>query len=332
VVDLRLGDCLDVMRTLPEGSVDAVVTDPPAGISFMGKEWDSNRGHRDRWVPWLAERMAEARRVAKPGAYALVWAIPRTSHWTALALEDAGWTIRDRISHLFGQGFPKAKSCLKPACEDWWLAWNPAKRVTPLNIDACRIGTEAITVRVCEQRFKGSHYSNGKEYRPKFVGEYQVSGRWPANVTHDGSDEVMEAFAAFGEKPTGRLEPHHQLKASPNRAMSGPNQERMPRHSFGGDSGSAARFFYCAKASRADRGADNAHPTVKPQSLMRWLCRLITPDGGTILDPYMGSGSTGVAAVELGHNFIGIESYAPYFEMARRRIEAASAAREVSVA
>ena len=102
------GDALDVLRTLPDNSVDAVVTDPPAGISFMGKHWDSDKGGRDAWIAWLASVMAEAWRVTKPGGHALVWALPRTSHWTAMALEDAGWEIRDRCSHIFGSGFPKS--------------------------------------------------------------------------------------------------------------------------------------------------------------------------------------------------------------------------------
>ncbi len=102
------GDCLAVLRTLPDASVDAVVTDPPAGIAFMGKAWDRDKGGRDAWVAWLAEVMRECRRVVKPGGHALVWALPRTSHWTGTALEDAGWEVRDRLAHITGQGFPKS--------------------------------------------------------------------------------------------------------------------------------------------------------------------------------------------------------------------------------
>jgi site-specific DNA-methyltransferase (adenine-specific) len=103
-------DCLDVMRGMPDNSVHAIITDPPAGVSFMSKSWDSNRGGRDRWVEWLAERMTEAMRVLKPGGHAIVWSLPRTSHWTAWALEDAGFEIRDCVIHLFGQGFCKGRN------------------------------------------------------------------------------------------------------------------------------------------------------------------------------------------------------------------------------
>src|ERR1035441_6981755 len=112
-VTLYLGDCLDVLAGLEPGSVDAIVTDPPAAISFMGREWDSDLGGRDKWVAWLTECMTEALRVLKPGGHALVWALPRTSGWTQWALEDAGFEIRDCIPHLFGSGMPKGLNVSK---------------------------------------------------------------------------------------------------------------------------------------------------------------------------------------------------------------------------
>lgn len=102
------GDALDVLRSLPDACVDAIVTDPPAGISFMGKGWDSDKGGREQWIAWLSAVMREALRVVKPGGHALVWALPRTSHWTGMALEDAGWEVREKIAHWFGSGFPKS--------------------------------------------------------------------------------------------------------------------------------------------------------------------------------------------------------------------------------
>lgn len=110
---LHHGDCLEVMRSLPENSVDAVVTDPPAGISFMNRSWDSDKGGRTQWVSWMTDVMAECLRVLKPGGHALVWALPRTSHWTATAIEDAGFEVRDVITHHFGSGFPKSANISK---------------------------------------------------------------------------------------------------------------------------------------------------------------------------------------------------------------------------
>jgi site-specific DNA-methyltransferase (adenine-specific) len=345
-VELHLGDCLTVMEGLADGLADSLVTDPPAGIAFMGKDWDKDCGGRDRWVEMLAARLAEARRVCKPGAYSLVWALPRTSHWTALALEEAGWVIRDRVSHLFGQGFPKSKSCLKPACEDWWLAWSPVNRVPPLpGLDACRIEAETRPKREHTGR-TGNVYGSGLE-GSKSIGTTTL-GRWPANITHDGSPEVMEAFGAFGESSSRSGKPRSSAKPGNGWGTTKTGSEYD-------DTGTAARFFYCSKASRADRdeGLDgmpkrmamrygekgqgplpqqtpskptsqaNHHPTVKPTELMRWLCRLITPQGGTVLDPFTGSGSTGKAAMMESLSFIGIEQDAEYLEIARRRIEAA---------
>lgn len=102
------GDAADLASVLPIGCVDAVVTDPPAGIGFMGKDWDKNKGGRDQWIAWLRDVMGGVLKVMKPGGHVLVWALPRTSHWTATALEDAGFEVRDRVCHLFGSGFPKS--------------------------------------------------------------------------------------------------------------------------------------------------------------------------------------------------------------------------------
>ena len=142
-------------------------------------------------------------------------------------------------------------------------------------------------------------------------------GRWPANLIHDGSDEVVGLFPQ--SKSTGG---QASLGAFRNGDVYGKSRdERESRDPGFGDSGSAARFFYCAKASKADREANNNHPTVKPTALMQYLCRLVTPPGGTVLDPFMGSGSTGAAAMLEGFQFIGIEREAEYVAIARERIE-----------
>lgn len=397
--DLRHGDSREVLKGLSEGSVDALVTDPPAGIGFMGKDWDtfgrSNpraqddreaaydkigkgaspfgysgsgrvNGDRDRFIAAIAPIFAECLRVLKPGAHGLVWALPRTSHWTATALEDGGFEIRDRVSHLFGTGFPKSLNldgglgtALKPACEDWWLVRKPlegtvaanaaAHGTGALNIDGCRIGTGAdkgdwpITGRAGER---------GSMAGPmRAIETDRTSGRWPANVTLD------EEAAALLDEQSGE-----SVSAGGSRGAGGQHGALHPiaaqpsvRPGLG-DTGGASRFFYVAKPDRAERdigcedlapatggeatarvdgtaglqnpragagrngGARNIHPTVKSVDLMRWLCRLITPKGGLVLDPFMGSGSTGVACSREGLRFIGIERERAYFEIAKRRI------------
>jgi hypothetical protein len=157
--EIYLGDCAQVMRSWPENSVDALVTDPPSGIGFMGRDWDSDKGGWQQWVDWLASVMREALRILKPGGHGLVWALPRTSHWTGSALQASGFEIRDRFTHLFGTGFPKSTNfaagigtALKPAVEDWWMVRKPLdgtleqnmKRwgTAGLNIDLCRLGRD----------------------------------------------------------------------------------------------------------------------------------------------------------------------------------------------
>jgi hypothetical protein len=222
-VEVIHGDCLEVMRRMADASVDAVVTDPPAGIKFMGKEWDTpgafverkpdrsvkwdkvggnhnpvdshdrqrtNRVERGRFVDRMVPIFAEALRLAKPGAHALVWALPRTSHWTALALEDAGWQIDDRLAHCFGQGFPKHKSKLKPAVEDWWLCTKPGGAKW-LNVDGCRVanptGESAGGGWGWDQH--GREPGSGKTMNEGWNGQpssQHPAGRWPPHwvLTH----------------------------------------------------------------------------------------------------------------------------------------------------
>jgi hypothetical protein len=357
------GDCLDVLRGMPEASVDAVVTDPPAGIAFMGREWDKDKGGRDHWIAWMREVAAECLRVAKPGAHALVWSLPRTSHWTATAWEDAGWTVRDRLAHIFGVGFPKGKNVsvaidemlgaereivgphpyaarkpngtwtgeccgaepghasgpkltapatpeaakwqgwhtqLKPAVEDWWLLRKPLAEPTvaanvvrhgtgAINVDACRVGMSQADADFIERTARpntrgGVHIGDVMNRPAAPTVNVHSSGRWPANLCHDGSPEVLDAFGRFGDKGGGgqsRVEGRTYARGDGWRATyDGPQYKDtgtaarfFPALGFGEDE---LRFMYSAKASRADR-CGSKHPTVKPVALMRWLCRLITP-------------------------------------------------------
>lgn len=362
---LHNADSLELLPTLPDNSIDAVVTDPPAGIGFMGKEWDDFRRKRNRsdsgrenvvgrtsasgpecgrryrgaFIEFIESVMRECLRVSKPGAYALIWAIPRTSHWTAMGIENAGWTISDRVCHIFGQGFPKHKSKLKPACEDWWLAWKPDRKATPLNIDDCRIATAeslnggAYSIAGRSSILPGDHRDGaslgmlapGAKPKNEFS---QPSGRWPANVAFDEFASGM-LDAQTGILQSGKA---HVLRrgGTTGKGMGyGSSAAGDDEGVLYGDQGGASRFFYCSKASKSDRGEGNDHPTVKHTDLMQWLIRLISKESDSILDPFMGSGTTGVAAAQCGRNFVGIERDPHYFEIAKSRIDAEMAAPEL---
>ena len=172
---VELGDSAEILRTLPAGCVGAVVTDPPAGIGFMGLEFDRNRGGRAQWVAWLAEVLGHARAATRDGGRALVWSLPRTSHWTGCAVEDAGWSIETTVTHLFGTGWPKGKSQLKPLAETWWLA--RTGRSTALNIEATRVGAQS-TRR--ENRAPMGYMGNAPAAEGYATGS--DSGRYPPNA------------------------------------------------------------------------------------------------------------------------------------------------------
>jgi site-specific DNA-methyltransferase (adenine-specific) len=440
--ELHHGDCLDVLKTLADCSVDAIVTDPPAGIAFMGKEWDRDKGGKADWIQWMQSVADQCLRVIKPGGHALVWAIPRTSHWTGTAWEDAGWQPRDKIYHIFGSGFPKSLdiskaidkmagaerevvgvssvtgaqrsqtmndgnkgtrrtyqndepvinnltapatqaakqwegwgTALKPAAEEWWLFRKPligtvAANVLEhgtggLNVDGCRIeangdklggGRISTTTDGWDRPWK--HDSEAveacKARGNEAVAKAEQLGRFPANFIHDGSEEVLALFPETGPAKAASRGLQHSGRHGGFADIGGNIKEGTDSvRGHDDDGGSAARFFYCAKASRDDRdegcGAlelteagiendsgrgfsesdpmaavmrHNPHPTVKPTDLMRYLCRLITPPGGIVLDPFTGSGSTGKAAMAEGFRFIGIEREAEYIEIARARISA----------
>jgi DNA modification methylase len=359
---ILLGDCREVMRTLDANSVDAIVTDPPYEYGFMGKKWDASGVAFDP-VTW-----AEALRVAKPGAHLAAFGGTRTFHRMACAIEDAGWELRDTLMWVYGSGFPKSHNgewggtALKPAWEPIVLARKPLIGTVEanwrehgtgaLNIDGCRIrGAKPATTRGAGDRDGWGMQAQGRI-------EDDGLGRWPANLVHDGSEEVVAQFP----NEAGASAPVRGTEASAVVANAYGERGRVPG-AFHGDTGSAARFFYCAKASREDRNdgcdgmaekpllwssgeanpgsfqaegtkraAQNNHPTVKPTDLMRWLCRLVAPKGGLILDPFTGSGSTGRGAILEGFRFTGIELDPAYLAIAEARIAAAAEQRRIDTA
>lgn len=491
---LLVGDNAIWLKKIPDNSIDSIVTDPPAGISFMSRGWDSDKGGRDHWIAWMCEVATECKRVLKPGGHAFVWAIPRTSHWTATAWENAGFEIRDVVAHIFGSGFPKSLNigkavdklqgnerevvgdnpndrsshgknaismcnsvdgkitkgtsewegwgtALKPAREDWILMRKPIESKTVaqnvlkygtggINIDESRVFTEyylqgndlSDILTICQlnnlqlpannvelKRFQDdttsvikslfsvaenvdmpilektlgrlqedttrmdiqcyeemlednistslNMYTLGKNITEKSrkdlkyiistvlkmiidwkiysVSAYQLtealltkaknevntrekSGRFPANLCHDNSEEVRECFPenrpgfSGGGQGNGWHKKHTEMEKQ-----------------YFADSGNASRFFksiiYQAKSSKSERtngGAiTNSHPTIKPIALMEYLIKMVTPKGGTVLDPFAGSGSTLVAAKQNGYQYIGIEMTEEYIPIIEARLK-----------
>ena len=375
---LAAGDCAETLRLMPPAYVDALVTDPPAGIGFMAKDWDKDKGGRDAWITWMAGVMREALRVLKPGAHGLIWAIPRTSHWTATALELAGFEVRDVITHHFGTGFPKSLNlgegrgtALKPASEHWILVRKPCEGTTTanvaahgtggLNVEACSIACETRPVREPAGRTR-LVYGSGLE-GSRAAGT-TTEGRWPANLVLSHTD-WCEDTACMPGCPVLLLNaqsgPSVSRTGKPRKGKTGEGWGMSATGAEYSDVGGASRFFYCAKPSTAEREAGlahlpkrtsteitnrdedsvgiqnaragagrssaraNHHPTVKSIALMRWLVRLVTPVNGTVLDPFMGSGSTGVAAMHERHRFIGIDSEPDYQPIYTGRLEHALA-------
>jgi site-specific DNA-methyltransferase (adenine-specific) len=355
VIDLRAGDCRDTLDLLPSNSIDSVVTDPPyalvsitkrfgaenaapvvvpeggsgayarASRGFMGKTWDTGE------AAFAVTFWREVYRVLKPGGHIVAFSGTRTYHRLACAIEDAGFEIRDQLQWLYGTGFPKSHNAdgewegwgtaLKPASEPIVLARKPligtvaanllAHRTGALNIDGCRIESGDNPVTWASPR--GGIWTTDSGAKAELL--TSTKGRWPANVLHDGSDEVL---AGFPHVKSGK--PGVMRKGVNDGACFGAESRApgTPMTGFG-DEGSAARFFYSAKASKADR-AGSKHPTVKPVALMRWLVRLVTPPGGTVLDPFAGSGTTGQAAREEGFDCILCEREVEYLDDIRRRL------------
>jgi DNA modification methylase len=381
------GNCLHLLQWFDDNSIDAVVTDPPYGLAFMGKKWDYDVPSVETW--------REVFRVLKPGGHLLSFGGTRTYHRMVVNIEDAGFEIRDQLQWIYGSGFPKSLdvskaidkaagaertevvginknvsgradnrtagqvkaagtaatihnddrilapatpeakqwsgwgTALKPANEPIVLARKPligtvAANVLEhgtggLNIDVSRVGSGDD--RTSGGIRKASHEQNPETFQ---TGMDQVSrptgGRFPANVLFDeDAAAVLDAqsgdrrgFSGGGTKGAGFRTEY----------VSGEKKNKTLPAQYFNDSGGASRFFYVAKASKRERGEGNVHPTVKPVKLMEYLVRLVTPPGGTVLDPFMGSGTTGVACRRNGFAFVGIEAERAYTEIAEKRIAA----------
>lgn len=409
---LFLGNCLEQLKNVADNSIDSIVTDPPYGLSFMGKQWDYDVPNTEIW--------SECLRVLKPGGHLLAFFGTRTYHRGVVRIEDAGFEIRDQIQWIYGSGFPKSHNigkaidklqgnkrevidqkdvgpdftgdnfhrdngnrkiaeitkgssqwegwgtALKPANEPIVVARKPLEKgltiaenvvkwgTGAINVDGSRIGyaSEADKKNNTESlaRFNSTSGDSGAFMASKSIKPNIKStslGRWPANVLFD--EEAAEMLdEQSGILKTGAM--NSVSKESENRSMLGKNYQRICKSQA--STGGASRFFYVAKASKRERNAGlegevkekqgarpnskddsgkfpdhdhrptggNNHPTVKPIKLMEYLCRLVTTPNGTVLDPFMGSGSTGVAAKNLGFDFVGCEMNEDYFEIAKKRI------------
>jgi site-specific DNA-methyltransferase (adenine-specific) len=423
-VRLFLGDCLDVLRTLEADSIDAIVTDPPYGLEFMGKKWDSfgrdtGNGYREKprmtadhmgkgfkelpnhfeagrpFQRWCEAWAIECLRVLKPGGHLLAFGGTRTWHRMVCAIEDAGFEIRDSISWIYGNGFPKSlnvsaaidkhlgatrpvvetipdrwagkgdvlqratqdvraeahitssATAAAAAAEGWGTALKPAHEpivvarkplagtvaanvlafsTGALNIDGCRIGTtRAVPASHSKTPTTIAGVGLGVgDRRPASELDPNI-GRWPPNVVL-GEEAAAELDRQSGTLTSGANPARRKSDKFRDAYGEFAGQEECTPHRDT-DSGGASRFFpvfrYEAKAAAHERprSADGtAHPTVKPVDLMSWLVRLVTPPGGTVLDPFGGSGTTAEACIVEGFRCVLIEQDPAYAELIKTRL------------
>jgi len=347
---LHLGDCLDVLATLPDNSVDSIVTDPPYGLSFMGKKWDYDVPSVAIWEQCL--------RVLKPGGHLLAFAGTRTQHRMACRIEDAGFEIRDMIAWVYGSGFPKSldvsKAIDKAAGAEREVVGSrkligtarikgqaafgaTAGRADEAYAEAYEINdTLQITAPATPEAQQWSGWGTALKpaLEPITMARKPFSSTVAANVMQYGTGAINVDGCRVGtetivtaEKKKGSSFTSVGNSAGFNGCDASQHIGRWPANIIHDGSNEAAlslksgaRFFYTAKAGKVDRESENNHPTVKPTMLMAYLCRLITQPGGTILDPFMGSGSTGKAATINGFRFIGIERDPEYHKIAHARI------------
>lgn len=445
-----LGDSLQILKTLPSNSVDSLITDPPAGIGLMGLDWDKDKGGKTEWINWLSEIMTECHRILKPGAHGFVWAIPRTSHWTAAALENAGFQVKDVVTHIFGSGFPKSIAIDKaldrakysdtdllfkvtawirnrrnelgltnreldeiagtkggachwtavpphgqpniPTKERWeklaqilgpapeWLMdlikpshevgadWKNRNVVGVYHKDSGGIGGKVFTATHREMTIPTNELSKkwrgwGTALKPasehwiliqKPISEHNIAanikkfgtgginidasripvhGKIPStsNLNFQGGSFLWDAKersqqSVYHQHPCGRFPANLIITRSnekdcPAKILNNQSERETEVAQYFKNFKPEVPFLYCKKPDKKEKGFNNTHPTVKPLRLMRYLCKMLTPEGGVVLDPFMGSGTTGVAALFEKFQFIGIERDSAYYEIAQRRLQ-----------
>jgi DNA modification methylase len=392
---LLLGDCLDKLKELEDNSIDSIVTDPPYGLSFMGKDWDKVKATKEtksqvvkglgagmkmttladniEFEKWVTEWSMECMRVLKPGGYMLAFGGSRMYHRLASGVENAGFEIRDQMMWIYGSGFPKSRDI--------------GKDIEKIKVGGIKNLKQIGTKQGIKVETGTSGYSYSKEYVPGIsmggkqisgdIPVYEITNEWggwgtalkPAhepivmarkplsgktvgnNVLEWGTGGINiddsriptndnlgggatngsvldiegfdrpwmhdeEKMKGFGEKMKQKVEHAQTLGRFPANVIFDEDAGKILDEQYEG----VSRFFYCPKTNKSDRSEGNIHPTVKPTDLMLYLIRLVTPKGGTTLDPFMGSGSTGKAAIRGGFDFIGIEREEEYFQIAEGRI------------
>jgi len=336
------GDCLEEIQKLVDKGVqvDSIVTDPPyhltsiverfgkegsapakdkdgafqrQSVGFMGKEWDGGdiAFRKETWELFM--------KVLKPGGHLLAFSSSRTYHRMAVAIEDAGFNIRDQIMWLYGSGFPKSMNLGKIVDKKLrGVGIGKSDPKSPLH------GTK-------RQKIDGSNAKHDmsplyKTQNVEYEYEHDISKDWKGwgTALKPAHEPIVLARKPLSEKSIADNVLKHRTGGIHIDACRN-ELDRFPANFIhDGLEEDWSRYFYCAKTSKSEKGKDNSHPTVKPLKLMKYLCRLVTPKGGTVLDPFMGSGSTGVASKDEGFEFIGIEREKEYFEIAEKRINSAS--------
>lgn len=325
-----ISDARAALAAMPADSLDAALTDPPYELGFMGKAWDSSG------VAFNVEFWRGVLRVLKPGAHLLAFGHSRTYHRMTCAIEDAGFEIRDSLDWIYGSGFPKSKTeasgmppgqgtALKPGKEPIVMARKPLIGTLAENI--ARYGTGGLWIDACRlpttddrsRHSSGAKGVNALGHSDTYDSESHPLGRWPANVLLD------EEAAAELDAQSGAARFFYVAK--PGRKERDAGCDHLPAKSRGEATGrkeGSAGMLNPRAGAGGRGGARNYHPTVKPVTLMRYLLKLITPPGGVVLDPFTGSGTTGVAALLEQRRFIGTELTDEYAAIIDARLEHAA--------